>query len=102
MLNDHQVETEIGIITGLVPEGRGKGSEVDVLVRPDDIRPDKSSAITGEVLDKAFRGASFLYTLRLSSGGKVLCFAPSHENFAVGERIGLKLAFNHLVIFPRA
>jgi iron(III) transport system ATP-binding protein len=72
-----------------------------VLVRPDDIRPDDQSHISGEVLDKAFRGASFLYTLRLASGGKVLCFAPSHDNFAMGERIGLKLAFNHLVIFPR-
>jgi iron(III) transport system ATP-binding protein len=101
VLNDHQVETEIGIITGIVPEGCHKGDPVDVLVRPDDIRPDKSSPISGEVLDKAFRGASFLYTLRLASGGKVLCFAPSHDNFAVGERIGLKLAFNHLVIFPR-
>lgn len=101
VLNEHQVETELGIITGLVPEGCGKGDPVDVLVRPDDIRPDDASHISGEVLDKAFRGASFLYTLRLASGGKVLCFAPSHDNYAVGERIGLKLAFNHLVIFPR-
>ncbi len=101
VLNEHQVETEIGIITGLVPEGCGEGDPVDVLVRPDDIRPDDASDISGEVLDKAFRGASFLYTLRLASGGKVLCFAPSHDNFAVGERIGLKLSFNHLVIFPR-
>ncbi|WP_018233604.1 ABC transporter ATP-binding protein [Thioalkalivibrio thiocyanodenitrificans] len=101
VLNEHQVETEIGVITGLVPEGCGEGDPVDVLVRPDDIRPDDASDISGEVLDKAFRGASFLYTLRLASGGKVLCFAPSHDNFAVGERIGLKLSFNHLVIFPR-
>jgi iron(III) transport system ATP-binding protein len=101
VLNEHQVETEIGVITGLVPEGCGEGDPVDVLVRPDDIRPDDASDISGEVLDKAFRGASFLYTLRLASGGKVLCFAPSHDNFAVGERIGLKLFFNHLVIFPR-
>jgi iron(III) transport system ATP-binding protein len=101
VLNEHQVETEIGVITGLVPEGCGEGDPVDVLVRPDDISPDDASDISGEVLDKAFRGASFLYTLRLASGGKVLCFAPSHDNFAVGERIGLKLSFNHLVIFPR-
>jgi len=102
VLNEHQVETELGIITGLVPKGCDIGDPVDVLVRPDDIRPDDQSHISGEVLDKAFRGASFLYTLRLASGGKVLCYAPSHDNFAVGERIGLKLAFNHLVIFPRA
>jgi iron(III) transport system ATP-binding protein len=52
-------------------------------------------------MDKAFRGASFLYNLQLGSGTRVLCLTPSHYNFALGERIPLKLGFNHLVIFPR-
>ncbi|SEP90559.1 iron(III) transport system ATP-binding protein [Ectothiorhodospira magna] len=99
--NKHEVETELGTITGRIPETCQPGDPVDVLVRPDDIQPDDSSPIFGEVMEKAFRGANFLYTLRLGSGDTVLCLAPSHANYALGERIPLRLGFNHLVIFPR-
>ena len=101
VLNDHEVETELGIIIGRVPGHCERGTPVDVLVRPDDILPDDNSTVYGEVLDKAFRGASFLYTLRLASGTQVICLSPSHYNFALGERIPLKLAFTHLVIFEK-
>ncbi|MBK1672646.1 ABC transporter ATP-binding protein [Ectothiorhodospira shaposhnikovii] len=101
VLNEHEVETELGVITGQIPEACRPGNPVDVLVRPDDILPDHGSHVFGEVTDKAFRGANFLYTLRLASNANVLCLAPSHENYALGERIPLKLGFNHLVIFPR-
>ncbi|MCG5515648.1 MULTISPECIES: ABC transporter ATP-binding protein [unclassified Ectothiorhodospira] len=101
VLSEHEVETELGTITGSVPQNCSPGAPVDVLVRPDDILPDDDSEIFGEVMDKAFRGASFLYNLQLGSGTRVLCLTPSHYNFALGERIPLKLGFNHLVIFPR-
>ncbi|MCG5493476.1 ABC transporter ATP-binding protein [Ectothiorhodospira variabilis] len=101
VLSEHEVKTELGTITGNVPQDCSLGAPVDVLVRPDDIMPDDDSEIFGEVMDKAFRGASFLYNLQLGSGTRVLCLTPSHYNFALGERIPLKLGFNHLVIFPR-
>ncbi|ANB01390.1 ABC transporter ATP-binding protein [Ectothiorhodospira sp. BSL-9] len=101
VLSEHEVKTELGTITGNVPQNCSPGAPVDVLVRPDDIMPDDDSEVFGEVMDKAFRGASFLYNLRLGSGTRVLCLTPSHYNFALGERIPLKLGFNHLVIFPR-
>lgn len=101
VLSEHEVKTELGTITGNVPQDCSPGAPVDVLVRPDDIMPDDDSEIFGEVMDKAFRGASFLYNLQLGSGTRVLCLTPSHYNFALGERIPLKLGFNHLVIFPR-
>lgn len=100
VLNEHEVETELGVITGRIPANCAAGDTVDVLVRPDDIVPDPESTVHGEVVAKAFRGAAFLYTLRLPSGQTLLILARSHENYALGERIGLKTGFSHLVIFP--
>ncbi len=54
-----------------------------------------------EVCDKALRGADFLYTLRLSSGVRVLRLVPSHHDHASGERIGIRLELDHSVMFRR-
>jgi iron(III) transport system ATP-binding protein len=51
------------------------------------------------VLKRAFRGAEFLYTLRLASGAEVLSLVPSHHNHAIGERIGIRLDVDHVVAF---
>jgi iron(III) transport system ATP-binding protein len=48
---------------------------------------------------KAFRGAEFIYTLRLASGQTVLSLVPSHHNHAIGERIGIRLDVDHVVTF---
>lgn len=78
------------------------GCEVDVLLRPDDIVHDDSAALRARVVRKAFRGAAFLYTLELESGRQLLSLVPSHHDHAVGERIGFRLAADHVVAFTRA
>ena len=60
------------------------GSEVDVLVRPDDVMHDDDSMVCAEVIQKAFRGAEFLYTLRLPGGSRVYSLVPSHHDHAIG------------------
>ncbi|MBI5259472.1 MAG: ABC transporter ATP-binding protein [Burkholderiales bacterium] len=77
------------------------GCQVDVLLRPDDVVHDDASPVTAEVTAKAFRGAEFLYTLRLDSGATVLSLVPSHHNHSVGERIGIRLELDHVVAFKR-
>ena len=94
------------------------GCSVDVLLRPDDVVHDDASPVTAEVLAKAFRGAEFLYTLRLlaTSGFlrdqclsraaaltyiTVLSLVPSHHNHAIGERIGIRLQVDHVVAYKR-
>jgi iron(III) transport system ATP-binding protein len=77
------------------------GREVDVLLRPDDVVHDDAAALQAEVVSKAFRGAEFLYTLRLPSGATVLSLVPSHHNHAIGERIGIRLELDHVVAYPR-
>ncbi len=109
VLNNHQVKIELGVLSGHVPvECDASGCKecvrnccVDVLLRPDDIIHDDDSLMLAEVENKAFRGAEFLYTLKLPSGQRVLSLVPSHHNHAIGEKIGIKLAVDHVVAFRR-
>lgn len=100
VLNDSQVETELGIIDGEWSGDWGSGETVTFLVRPDDIIHDDASHLLAEVKEKAFRGADYLYTLTMHSGSEVLCLAPSHHDHAIGERIGIRIEIDHLVLFP--
>nr|WP_232418048.1 TOBE domain-containing protein [Methyloversatilis thermotolerans] len=77
-----------------LPDGR-----VDVLLRPDDVIHDDAAPLRAEVLARCFRGADFLYTLRLASGHTVLSLVPSHHNHAIGEWIGVRLQADHVVAF---
>lgn len=97
----NQIKLELGTFETDLPPGVSSGATVDVLLRPDDILHDDASPMKGEVLHKAFRGAQFLYTLRLAGGGHVLSLVPSHHNHAIGERIGIRPEIDHLVVFPR-
>ena len=106
VLNDHQVEIELGILEGDIPPACHVGCDVcsggctaDVLLRPDDVVHDDASPLQAEVIHKAFRGAEILYTLKLQSGRKVLAMVPSHHNHATGERIGIRLDVDHVVAF---
>jgi iron(III) transport system ATP-binding protein len=100
VINDKEVQTELGIIQGIVPQEIASNTSVEVLIRPDDIIHDDLSELTAEVKDKAFRGAEFLYTLALASGTRVLSLIPSHHNHPVNEHIGIRLEIDHLVVFP--
>ena len=75
------------------------GKKIDVLVRADDIQHDDLSPMKAEVIRKTFRGADFLYTLKLDSGAEVLSLVPSHHNHEIGEKIGITLALDHVVTF---
>ncbi|MBN8759528.1 MAG: ABC transporter ATP-binding protein [Thiobacillus sp. SCN 64-35] len=107
VLDERQIRIELGVLNGRLPaahdgdDAYACGRQVDVLLRPDDIVHDDDSPLQAEVENKAFRGAEFLYTLRLPSGQRALSLVPSHHNHAIGEKIGIKLAVDHVVAFRR-
>jgi iron(III) transport system ATP-binding protein len=107
VLDSRRVTIELGELKGDVPlpctvgcDTCGRGCHVEVLLRPDDVVHDDASPMTAQVVRKAFRGADFVYTLRLASGREVLALVPSHHDHAVGERIGIRLDADHVVTFP--
>jgi len=102
------VEVELGRLDSEVPLDCAsscaecqRGCRLDVLLRPDDVIHDDASEVKAEVVTKAFRGAEFLYTLRLASGAQVLSLVPSHHNHAIGEKIGIRLDVDHVVTFQQ-
>ncbi len=101
VVNEDTLDTEFGQVKGSLNGAHNIGDKLDLLVRPDDIPHDDTSHITALVEEKRFRGAEFLYKLRLQSGNYVLCYAPSHHNHKIGEPIGIKLDLEHLVVFPQ-
>jgi len=100
VLDKARIRLELGVFHGNTADWP-QGTEVDVLLRPDDILHDDASPLQARVLHKAFRGAQFLYTLQLPAGGRVMSLVPSHHNHAIGERIGIRLEIDHLVVFRR-
>lgn len=110
VLNARQVETELGILEGVtVTECDGgscelfeTGAPVEVLIRPDDIIHDDQASLQAQVERKAFRGAEFLYHLKLPQGGRLLALVPSHHDHALGEMIGIRLQIDHVVAYRRS
>ena len=101
LISPDSVETEIGRLSGNRAYPWGTGSEVELLLRPDDILPDRDSSLKGTVTKKAFKGAEILYTLRLPSGLELLSLFPSHDDYQIGEEVGVRVEADHMVAFPR-
>ena len=97
-LGDGRLDCELGELQGrdrAIPAGVA----VEILLRPDDIVHDEGSRLRAVVTRKAFRGAEFLYTLRTAGGSELQSLLPSHQDFALGEAIGIRLDLEHVVAF---
>ena len=101
VISERVVDTELGKISSEKPVNLEPGVKVHVLIRPDDILHDDDSDMTAIVIDKAFRGAEFLYTLSLNNGTRLLSLVPSHHDHPINEPIGIRMEIDHLVIFPQ-
>jgi len=99
VLPGNKVKIELGELDLEEDRSNEVGKEIDVLLRADDIQHDDNSAMQAEVVRKTFRGADFLYTLKLPSGVEIFAFVPSHHDHAVGEKIGIHLVADHVVTF---
>jgi len=77
------------------------GGLCEVLLRADDIVHDDAAPVRARIERKTFRGAEFLYTLRLAGGEQLVAHVPSHHDHQVGEWIGIRAAVDHVVTFAR-
>ncbi|MDR9437797.1 MAG: ABC transporter ATP-binding protein [Thiohalophilus sp.] len=100
LVSPETVKTALGTISGDRAYEWDPGTEVELLLRPDDIVYDPEGALQGKVLQRAFKGAEILYTLQLEDETEVLSLFPSHHDFAIGEQVTVSLALDHMVVFP--
>jgi iron(III) transport system ATP-binding protein len=101
VVDPETVRTEIGVVRANGHAHLKPGQTVDLLLRPDDVIHDDASALKAEVRQRAFRGAEFLYTLKMPSGTELLSLVPSHHNHSIGEHIGIRIEPDHVVAFER-
>lgn len=101
LVNPTTVDTPLGRLSGDRAYTLPKGSAVEVLLRPDDVCIDLEAKLRCRVVDRAFKGAETLYTLRLDDGTEVLSLTPSHQDHEVGREVGIDVAADHLIMFPK-
>ena len=95
--------TDLGTITGDFIKHYPKGSEVQLLLQPEDLEHDDQSKLKLEVVDRKFRGTNFIYTLKTPSNKLIPVFVHSHHihQHEVDEKFGIKRPINidHIVCF---
>lgn len=99
LISPDTVQTELGVIRGNRAYQLPPGSAVDVLLRPDDIVGEEHSGLRATIIGKTFLGATTLYRLRLATGSILETIFPSHDDHALGESLGIRVAADHLVVF---
>ena len=94
---------DLGTITGNFIKHYPKGSEVQLLLQPEDLEHDDTSNLKLEVVDRKFRGTNFIYTLKTESNKLIPVFVHSHHihQHEVDEKFGIKRPINidHIVCF---
>ena len=94
---------DLGIIRGNFIKHYPKGSDVQLLLQPEDLEHDDKSNLKLEVVDRKFRGTNFIYTLKTSSNLLIPVFVHSHHEHQheADEKFGIKRPINidHIVCF---
>lgn len=90
---------EFGTIDTNLIQNYQDGDKVELLIRPDDVEHvEEGATFYAEIIQKAFKGSEVLFTCRLESGKKILTNIPSGHNHEVGEKIGLKIKMNNMIL----
>tara|TARA_B100001123_G_scaffold443004_1_gene587913 strand:+ start:436 stop:1494 length:1059 start_codon:yes stop_codon:yes gene_type:complete len=94
---------DLGTIKGNFIKRYPKGSDVQLLLQPEDLEHDDKSNLKLEVVDRKFRGTNFIYTLKTNSNLLIPVFVHSHHihQHEVDEKFGIKRPINidHIVCF---
>ena len=94
---------DLGTIKGNFIKHYPKGSNVKLLLQPEDLEHDDKSNLKLEVVDRKFRGTNFIYTLRTTTDHLIPVLVHSHHihQHQVVEKFGIKrpIYIDHIVCF---
>ena len=94
---------DLGTIKGNFIKHYSNGSDVQLLLQPEDLEHDDKSNLKLEVVDRKFRGTNFIYTLKTRSNLHIPVFVHSHHihQHEVDEKFGIKrpIYIDHIVCF---
>tara|TARA_Y100001970_G_scaffold161795_1_gene197836 strand:- start:3084 stop:4121 length:1038 start_codon:yes stop_codon:yes gene_type:complete len=95
----NKVKTDIGEITGSLPEFCKLNDNVDVLIRPENIILLENNENQAMVKARYFRGSGFLYILKTNNGSELSCFLPGPASLKIDQSIGIQLQINQPIVF---
>jgi len=94
---------DLGTIQGNFIKHYPKGSNVKLLLQPEDLEHDDKSNLKLEVVDRKFRGTNFIYTLKTPRNTLIPVLVHSHHihQHEVDEKFGIKkpIHIEHIVCF---
>ena len=85
-------ELQLEDLTGVNANGHG---QLEVMVRPDCLDCLPAEDGTGVVVEREFRGAFFLYRVRLPSGATVRCLLSHTAEYPLGASVTVSLRNGH-------
>jgi iron(III) transport system ATP-binding protein len=91
------IRTDLGLFVN--PNGIPIGSQVDVMIRPDEVTiapdPDGPAVVT----ERLYLGADKVYTLRLASEIHIRSNQHATPNLPIGARVSVNISPSHVVTF---
>ncbi len=101
---ENSLENEdLGTIKGNFIKHYPKGSDVKLLLQPEDLEHDDKSNLKLEVVDRKFRGTNFIYTLKTTTNHLIPVLVHSHHihQHQIEEKFGIKrpIYIDHIVCF---
>ena len=75
------------------------GTEVDVMIRPDDVTFAPSARGEAVVVHREFRGTETVYALELDGGRRLYSSQPSWAAAGIGDRVSITVRLEHVVTF---
>ncbi len=100
---DSLENNDLGIIKGKFIKHYPTGSNVQLLLQPEDLEHDDDSNLKLEVVDRKFRGTNFIYTLKTPSNRLIPVAVHTHhwEQHEINEKFGIKrpIELEHVVCF---
>jgi iron(III) transport system ATP-binding protein len=94
--------SELGILQGNRAYNWQEETKVEILIRPDDVVYQPGANLSATVSGKVFAGTATRYQLRLDSGTLIDTIFPSHQDFLIGESIGIAVDAEHLIAYKIA
>jgi iron(III) transport system ATP-binding protein len=93
------IATELGLVAQ--PVSRPLGSQVEVVVRPDDMQIRAAAEGAARVVGRTFRAGEYVYELELDTGRMLRCSCNHMHEFALGSRVDVRIEPGHqLAWFP--
>ena len=99
VIHNGQIETEIGTFPNR--SNFQPGSQVLVMIRPNDIQFAPSESGSGKIESRQFQGSQTLYTIRLASGQLINCCMLPIPVYNIDTLVNITVTTSHTILFPQ-